>query len=167
MTALSVDSWPGVFQLIQKHIRGWKIGLEAEMGFPVSEACSLPTNAKSLVGSVMTNLCGSHYPLHMAMVEASSQRVLIDKAFSVSKCVRLSRILHHSHKLLRKILGAVPADQREDLSEVWGEELWSLEKENTSDFERQSTIENAMNSAPALEENDVTHEKMMTYEKTT
>ena len=31
VTALSVDSWPGVLQMIQKHIRGWKIGLEVEM----------------------------------------------------------------------------------------------------------------------------------------
>ena len=36
----------------------------------------------------------------------------------------------------------------------------SLESENTSDFERQ----NAMNSAPATEENDVTHEKVMEFE---
>ena len=36
--ALSVESWPGVLQMIQKHIKGRKIGLEAEMGFPVSEA---------------------------------------------------------------------------------------------------------------------------------
>ena len=50
------------------------------MGFPVSEAYSLPVNAKSLVGSVMANLCGSHYPLHMPLVEVSSQRILIDKA---------------------------------------------------------------------------------------
>ena len=49
------------------------------MGFPVSEAYSLPMNAKSLVGSLMANRYGSHYPLHMAMVEASSQRVLFDK----------------------------------------------------------------------------------------
>ena len=69
------------------------------MGFPMSEAYGLPLNAKSLIGSVMANLCGSHYPLHMAMVEASSQRVLVDKAFSVPKCVRLARISHHSHKL--------------------------------------------------------------------
>ena len=47
---------------------------------------------------------------------------------------------------------------------MWGEELWSLEKENTSDFERQNTIGKAMNSAPAVEENDVTHEKMMKLE---
>ena len=72
VTTLSVDSCPGVLQMVQKHIRGWKIGLEAEMGFPVSEAYSLPTNPKFLVGSVMANLCGSHYPLQMAMVEASS-----------------------------------------------------------------------------------------------
>ena len=36
VTALSVESWPGRLQMIQKHIRGWKIGLEAELGFPVS-----------------------------------------------------------------------------------------------------------------------------------
>ena len=97
VTALSVESWPGVSQMIQKHFRGWKIGLEAEMGFTVSEAYNLPTNAKSLVGSVMANLCGSHYPLHMSMVKASSQRVLIDKAFAGPKCVRLARKSHHSH----------------------------------------------------------------------
>ena len=85
VTALSVESWPGVLQVTQKHIKSWKVGLEAEMGFPVSEAYGLPLNSKSLVGSVMANLCGSHYPLHMAMVEVSSQRVLVDKAFSVCK----------------------------------------------------------------------------------
>ena len=40
----------------------------------------------------------------------------------------------------------------------------SLESENTSDFERQNTIGKAMNTAPAIEENDVTHEKMMEFE---
>ena len=90
------------------------------MGFPVSEAYSLPVSAKSLVGSVIANLCGSHYPLHMAMVEVSSQRIEIDKAFSVPKCVRLARMSHHSHRLLRKILGTVPGEQRDKLSEIWG-----------------------------------------------
>ena len=65
VTALSAESWPGALQTTQKHIRGWKIGLEAEMGFLVSEFYGLPVNAKSLVGSVMANLCGSHYPLQM------------------------------------------------------------------------------------------------------
>ena len=147
--------------MIQKQIRGWKIGLEGEMGFPVSEAYSLPMNAKSLVESVK-----NHYPLYMAMLEASSQRVLIDKAFLIPKCVRLARMPLRSHRLLKKILGAVPGDQRENLSEIWegGEELLSLKSENTSDFERQNTIGKAMNSAPAMEENYLTYEKMMEIE---
>ena len=154
VTALSVESWPGVLQLIQKLIKAQKIILEVEMGFPLSQAYSLPMNAKSLVGSVMTHLCGSHYPLQMAMVEASSQRVLIDRDFSIPKCVRLARMSHHSHRQLRKILVAAPGDKRENLSEIWGEDLG-----------RQNTIGKAMNGAPAMEENDVTHEKRMEFEQ--
>ena len=164
VTALSVESWPGVLQVTQKHINSWKVGLEAEMGFPMSEAYGLPLNAKSLVGSVMANLSGSHYPLHMAMVEVSSQRVLIDKAFSVPKCVRLARMSHHSHRLLRKIRGTVPKEQRDDLSEIWGEELLGLEGENTSDHERQDVIGKPTGGAANLEQNDATHEKMMELE---
>ena len=165
VTALSVESWPGVLQVTQKHIKSWKVGLEAEMGFPMSEAYRLPLNAKSLVGSVMANLCGSHYPLHMAMVEVSSQKVLIDKAFSVPKCVRLARMSHHSHRLLlRKIRGTVPKEQRDDLSEIWGEELLGLESENTSDHERQNVIGKPMGGAPNMGEDDTIHEKMMELE---
>ena len=159
VTALSVETWPGVLQVNQKHIKSWKIGLEAEMGFPMSEAYGLPLNAKSLVGSVLANMCGSHYPLHMAMVE-----VLIDKAFSVPKCVRLARMSHHSHKLLRKIRGAVPKEQRDDLSEIWGEELLDLESENTSDHGKQNMVGKPAAGAPSSEEVDVIHEKMMELE---
>ena len=130
----------------------------------MSEGYGLPVKAKSLVGSVMVNLCGSHYSLHMAMVEVSSQKILVDKAFLVPKCVRLARMSHHSHKLLKKILGTVPREQRDDLSEIWGEELLSLDGENTSDFERQNTIGKPMNSVPAQEEKDTTHDKMMELE---
>ena len=164
VTVLSVKSWPGALQTTQKHIRGWRIGLEVEMDFPVSEAYGLPVNAKSLSGSVIANLCGSHYTLHMAMVEVSSQMILVDKAFSVPKCVRLARMSHHFHRLLKKILGTVPREQTEYLSEVWREELLSLEGENTSDFERQNITGKPMNSVPAQEENDTTHEKMMESE---
>ena len=164
VTVLSVESWPEALQTTQKHIRGWKIGLEAEMGFPVSEAGGLPVNAKSLVGSVMANVSGSPYPLHMAMVEVSSQRILVDKAFLVPKCVRLARMSHHSHRLLRKILGTVPGAQRDDLSEIWGEELLSLGDENRSDFERQNAKGKPMNSVPAPEEDDMMQEKLMELE---
>ena len=121
-------------------------------------------NMKYLMGSVMASLWGSHCPLHMAMVEASSQKLLIDKAFSVPKCVRFARMSHHSHRLLRKMPRAVPDDRREGLSEIWGEELLSLERENTSDFERQNTIGKTTNITQAADENDVTHAKMMEYE---
>ena len=120
VTALSVESWPGVLQVTQKHIRSWNVDLKAEMGFPMSEAYGLPLNANYLARSVMANLCGRHYPLHMAMVEVSSKRVLIDKAISVPKCVRLARMSHHSHRLLRKIRGTVPRELRDELSEIWG-----------------------------------------------
>ena len=134
------------------------------MGFPVSKAYGLPVNAKSLVGSEMANLCGSHYPLHMAMVEVSSQSILVDRAFSIPKCVRLARMSHHSHRLLRKILGTVPRAQRDDLSEICREELLGLEGGNTSDFERQNAIGKPMNSVHVQEENDMTHEKIMELE---
>ena len=45
-----------------------------------------------------------------------------------------------------------------------GEELLSLESENTSDFERQNTVGRAMSSSPAIEKNDVTYEKMIMFE---
>ena len=93
-----------------------------------------------------------------------SQRILIDKAFSVPKCVRLARMSHHSHRLLRKIRGTVPREQRDDLSEIWGEEFLSLECENTSDHERQYVIGKPVDGAPNTEENDTIHEKMMELE---
>ena len=123
-----------------------------------SERILWPTcKCKFLVGSVMANVCGSHYPLHMAMVDVSSQRILVDKAFSVPKCVRLARMSHHSHRLLRNA-------QRYDLSEIWGEEFLSLGEENKSDFEKQNAIGKPMGNVPAPEEDDVVHEKMMELE---
>ena len=58
----------------------------------------------------------------------------------------------------------MPREQRDDLSEIWGEELLSLESENTSDHERQSVIGKPVGGAPNVEENDTIHEKMMELE---
>ena len=58
----------------------------------------------------------------------------------------------------------MPRAQRDDLSEIWGEELLSLGDEKTSDFERQNAIGKPMSSVPAPEENDMTHEKMIGLE---
>ena len=116
------------------------------------------------MGSVKADLSGSHYPLHKAIAEVSSQRMLIDKAFLVPKCVRLARMSHHSHRLLRKIRGTMTKEERDDLSEIWGEELLGFEGENTSDLERQNMIGKSRKSAPNLEENDAMHEKMIELE---
>ena len=62
------------------------------------------------------------------------------------------------------MLGAVPGDRREDMSEIWGEELMNLVKENSSDFERQNTIGKTTNSVRAVEENDVMHAKIIEFE---
>ena len=110
------------------------------------------------------SLCGSHYLLHVSIAEASSHRVMIDKIFSVPKCVRLTRMSHHSHQLLQKMLGVVPGPRVEDLSDIWGEELLSLEKENSSDFEKQSARGKTLNNAQVKDENDLTHAEMMEFE---
>ena len=88
----------------------------------------------------------------------------MDKAFSVPKCIRLTRMSHHSHRLLRKILGTVQRAQRDDMSEIWGEELLSLGDEIRSNFGRQNVIGKPMGNVPAPEEDDVVHEKMMELE---
>ena len=136
VTALSVESWPGVLQVTQKHIKSWKVGLEAEMGFPMSEAYGLPLNAKSLVGSVMANLCGSQYPLHMAM----------------GRSVQPEGIGRQS------LLSAQMCKTGSDVTS------FTQAVENTSDHERQNMTGKPMVGAPNLEEVDVIHEKMMELE---
>ena len=119
VTALSEESCPRFLQIFQKRIKGQRIGLGAEKRFPMSEACSLPINAKSLVGTVTASSCGSHNPLHMSIVEASSQRMMIDKAFSVPNCVLPLRVSHHSQQLQRKVWGAVTGPRARDFSDTW------------------------------------------------
>ena len=48
------------------------------------------------------------------------------------KCVRLTRMSHQSHKLLQKILGAAPEDQREDLViSEGGSGVWKMRTQKT------------------------------------
>ena len=82
------------------------------MGFPVREISSDIGNGQSVWKPLPINYGDG------GNIQSEGE---IDKAFSIPKCVRLARMSHHSHRLLRKILGAVPEDQRENLSEIWGE----------------------------------------------
>ena len=58
----------------------------------------------------------------------------------------------------------MPREQRDDFSEIWGEELLSLESENTNDHERQNVIGKPVGGAPNMEKNDTIHENMMELE---
>ena len=139
--------------MIQKHTRGRKIGFDAELGFPVREAYSMPMDTISLLGSVMANFCGSIARYTCQWWKCLSQRVMIDNAFSVSKCVRLVRIPRHSWQLLKKMWGALPGPRLEDLNDTWGEEILSLQMENLSEFEKQSPSVEVLKNARAVCEN--------------
>ena len=49
------------------------------------------------------------------------------------------------------------------MSEIWGEEFLSLETENNSDFDRRGANGKATSNTQAVDENDVTHAKMMDF----
>ena len=49
VTTVSWVSWQGMLQLNQKHIKGWKKGLDLELPVLVSECFGLPIKAKTLV----------------------------------------------------------------------------------------------------------------------
>ena len=58
----------------------------------------------------------------------------------------------------------MPGPRLEDLSHIWGKEILSLEKENTSHFEKQNATGKMINNTQAVDENDVTHAKIMEFE---
>ena len=126
--SLSVESWPGALQITQKHIMGWKIGLEAEMGYPVSEAYSLPVNATSLVGSVMANLCETvWYPEH-------SNLCLI---WDVEE-VRSIRLPDHQQKVTLLVVSSMLALRwmEENVTKNWESKAPTAESMHTIDNSR-------------------------------
>ena len=64
---------------------------------------------------------------------------------------------------MKKTWGAVLGPGVEDLSDTWGEELFSLVKEASIDFEKQSKSKNVLNDAPALDKIDSIHTIMMEF----
>ena len=100
----------------------------------------------------------------MSMVKVPNRRVMIDKAFSVPKCVRLVRMPHHSWQLLRKMWGSLSELRLEDLSDTWREKLLSLEMEKLSEFEKQSPSGEELNNARAVCENVSIRSNMVEFE---
>ena len=144
-----------------QELEGWTRsgdGISHERSLWSASKCEVPSGVKD--GQPMWQ------PLSITHGDGGSiQPKDIDRQSLLSAQMRrLARMSHHSHKLLRKIRGTVPKEQRDYLSEIWGEELLGLEGENTSDHERQNVIGKPMVGAPNLEEIDVIHEKMMELE---
>ena len=100
VTAISVEVFPGVLQTEQKHIGKWREAIEAEMNIRHSETYCRPSGARYLVGSTLAPMCKSRYPVHFVAVDVKGTRTIVDQAFSVPKCVRLTRMSEKSYELL-------------------------------------------------------------------
>ena len=106
--AISVEVFPGVLQAEQKYIRKWREAIEAVINIRQSEPCRRPSGARYLVGPTLAPMCKSRYPEHFVAVVVKSTRRIVDQAFSVPKCVRLSRMSERSYEFLCKMSAAVP-----------------------------------------------------------
>ena len=124
VTAISVEVFPGVLKTEQKHIRKWREAIEAEMNIRHSETYRRPSGARYLVGSTLAPMCKSRYPVHFVAVDVKSTRTIVDQAFSVPKCARLTRMSEKSYELLCKMFSAVPEKQRRSWNQYWEGSSW-------------------------------------------
>ena len=92
------------------------------MNLKDSDAYQKPTGSKNLVGLSSAPYCNSKYSTHMVVMDARTQRVMIDQLFFVPKCVRLARMSEKSYDLLAKIFRAVPKRSEGELQDVVGED---------------------------------------------
>ena len=138
VTAVSVEVFPGVLQTEQKYIGKWWEAIETEMNIRHSETCRRPSGARYLVGSTLAPMCKSRYPGHFVAVDVKSTRTIVDQAFSVPKCVRLTRMSEKSYELLCKMLSAVPERSKKELESILGRKFMGYVSGNFSDFERET-----------------------------
>ena len=86
-----------------------------------SETYRRPSGAQYLVGSPLAPMWKSRYPVHFVAVK--STRTILDRAFSMPKCVRLARMSEKSYELLCKIFSAVPERTKEELESILGKKF--------------------------------------------
>ena len=164
VTAISVEVFPGVLQTEQKYIGKWREAIEAEMNIRHSETYCRPSGARYLVGSTLAPMCKSRYPVHFVAVDVKNTRTIVDQAFSVPKCVRLTRMSEKFYELLCKMLSAVPERTREELELILGKTFMGYVSGNFSDFERQKQRESTVTDYNTVDENDEVHRVMMEVE---
>ena len=85
-----------------------------------SETYRRPSGARYLVGSTMTPMGKSRYPVLFVSVDVKSTRTIVVQAFSVPKRVRLARMSEKSYKFFCKIFGAIPERAMGELEPILG-----------------------------------------------
>ena len=116
VTAISVEFFPGVSQVEQKHIGKWREAIEVEMSFMQSETFRRPSGAWYLVGSVMAPRCKRRYPVNFVALDIKSTRKIVDQAFSIAKCKRMPE---KSYRLPFEIFVAVLERAKDDLEPIF------------------------------------------------
>ena len=159
-----VEVFPGVLQTEQIHIGKWREAIEAEMNIRHSETYCRPSGARYLVGSTLAPMCKSKYPVHFVAVDVKSTRTIVDQAFSVPKCVRLTRMSKKSYELQCKMFSAVPEKTKEELESILGRKFMGYVIGNFSDFERQKQRGSTVTDYNTVDENDEVHRVMMEVE---
>ena len=162
VTAISKKVFPAVLQNEQKYIGKWREAIEAEVNIRHCETYRRPSGY--LVGSTLTPMCKSRYPVHFVPVDVKSTRLIVDQAFSVPKCVRLARISEKSCELLCKMFSAVPARTYEELEPILGKKFMGYVSGNFSDFERQRQKGSLAADYNAVDESDEIQRVMMEVE---
>ena len=113
------------------------------MNIQHSEIYPRSTGARYLVGSTLSPMCKSRYPVHFVAVDVKS-----------TKCVRLARMSEKSCKLLCKTISAVPERTKEELEPILGKKFMGYASGNFSDFERQKQKGSTATDYNAVDEND-------------
>ena len=164
VTAISVEVFPGVLQIEQKHIGRWREAIEAEMNIRHSKTYPRLSGARYLVRSTLAPMCKSRYTVHCVAVDVKSMRTIVDQVFSVPKCVRLARMSEKIYELLCKIFSAVPERTKEELESILGKKFMGYASGNFSDFERQKHKGSTVTDYNVVDENDDFHRVMMEME---
>ena len=106
----------------------------------------------------------SRSSVHFVAVDVKSMRTIVDQAFSVPKCVRLTRMSEKSYELLCKVFSAVPERTKEELELILGRKFMRYVSGNFSDFERQKQRGSTVTDYNTGDENDEVHRVMMELE---
>ena len=122
VTAIKVEVFPRVLQTEQKHIGKWREALKQETNIRQSETYRRPCGARYLVGLTLVSMCKGRYPVNIVAVDAMSTRTILDRAFSVQKCVRLARMSVKFNELLCKMFTAV-SGRTKDLELLLGKKF--------------------------------------------